>query len=229
VALSDDRPESEGRGDAIAAIDTHTRKVIARYAAGSDPEQFAISSDRRFLYSSNEDAGTATITDLQSRQPVATLIVGIEPEGVAISPDDRWVYVTAETSNSVSVIDTRTRKVVSNFMVDPRPRAAAFSPVAPRAYVTAEIGGSLSVIDTNRHRVIHTIDLGDAKPVGVVVSPNGKRVFVANGYAGSVTSIALLRIGSRAGSESENAPGASRSHPTGRNSSRRTGYRMMCQ
>jgi YVTN family beta-propeller protein len=97
-------------------IDVATRKVIARHAAGTDPEQFAVTPDGTRLYSSNEDAGTASGTNLGSGKVVATLVVGIEPEGVAVSPDGRWVYVTAETSNTVSVIDTRTNVVTASFL-----------------------------------------------------------------------------------------------------------------
>jgi PQQ-dependent catabolism-associated beta-propeller protein len=186
VALSDTARNTQGAGDAIVALDAATRQVVARYAAGTDPERFAISRDGSRLYAANEDAGTATITDLKKRKVLTALVVGIEPEGVALSPDGRWVYITAETSNTVSVIDTRTERVVASFLVDPRPRAAAFSPDGRRAYVTAEIGGTVSVVDTVRHQVVRSIPIPGAHPVGVVVSPDGKRVYVANGHGNAV-------------------------------------------
>lgn len=125
---------------------------MARYDAGTDPERFVVSPDGSRLYASNEDAGTASVTDVRRKRVIATLIVGIEPEGVALSPDGRWVYVTAETSNTVSVIDTRASQVVTSFLVDPRPRAAAFSPDGRWAYVTAEIGGTVTVVSVPRHK-----------------------------------------------------------------------------
>src|SRR5688572_22068711 len=113
VALSDDRPNAEGSGDAIVEIDVRARRILRRIAAGSDPETFAITPRDRMLYSSNEDAGTASATDLSSGKVVATMVVGIEPEGVAANGDGRWIYVTAETSNSVSMIDARVNRVVA--------------------------------------------------------------------------------------------------------------------
>jgi len=188
VALSDIGRTTKSSADAIVAVDAATFRPVARFDAGSDPERFVVTRDR--LYAANEDAGTATVTEIAKNKVIASLIVGIEPEGVALSPNGRWVYVTAETSNTVSVIDTRSLEVVSTFLVDPRPRVATFSPDGKRAYVTAEIGGTLAVVDAVRHKVLRTIKLPPtAKPVGVVVSPDGKRIYVANGHGNSVSVI----------------------------------------
>ena len=188
VALSDRFQNLQGDGDAIVAIDPGSGKVIARYPAGTDPERFVLSKDGAHLIAANEDAGTATITELATGKILATLLVGIEPEGVAISPDGRWVYITAETSNTVSVIDTQARKVVKSFAVDPRPRMAAFSPDGKYAYVTSEIGSSVSRVDAIQHRVLDVIELeAPSHPVGVVASPDGQWVYIANGHGNSVT------------------------------------------
>ena len=198
VAVSDDSPTVESSADAIVAIDVATLRVTSRIEAGTDPEQLAVSTDGRRIFAANEDAGTATVIDLRTRKTLSSAVVGIEPEGVAASPDGKWVYVTAETSNSVSMIDARTAKVVGNVLVDVRPRAVAFSPDSRRAYVTAEIGGSLTALDTRRHAVAGRVGLEEnaGKPVGVVVSRDGKRVFAANGARGTVSVIdaASLRV-----------------------------------
>ena len=159
VALSDLAHITKSPADSVVALDAGTFKEIQRFDVGTDPERFVVTRDGSRLFSANEDAGTATVTDVRKKKVIASLVVGIEPEGVALSPDGRWVYVTAETSNTVSVIDTRDLQVVSTFLVDPRPRVAAFSPDGRRAYVTAEIGGTLAVVDTRRHQVLRTIKL----------------------------------------------------------------------
>ena len=193
VAISYPTNQSQGE-DKIAELDLNGN-VVAKYEAGTDPENFVIDDNATRLYIANEDAGTASITDIKANRVIATMPVGLEPEGAAMSPDGRWVYITSESSSSVSVIDTRNGEVVKQFLVGARPREAVFTADSARAYVTAENGNVVSVVDTKDHSVVKTIGLprGDGqaqlKPKGVVVSPDGKRVYVATGRGNSVAVI----------------------------------------
>ena len=64
-----------------------------------------------------------------------------------------------------------------------------------RAYVTAENGNEVSVVDTRDHTVVKNIEPprvdgpAQLKPKGVVVSGDGKRVYVATGRGNSVAVI----------------------------------------
>lgn len=193
VAITSPSNQSQGE-DKIVELDP-TGKTLAEYDAGTDPENFVLDDAATRLYIANEDAGTASITDVKANRVIATMPVGLEPEGAAISPDGRWVYITSETSSTVTVIDTQTGQVAKTFLVGARPREAAFTADSTRAYVTAENGNVISVVDTKDHTVVKTIDLprGDAsalsKPKGVVVSPDGKRVYVATGRSNNVAVI----------------------------------------
>lgn len=208
VAIS--YPSDQALEDKVAEYDL-SGKLISEYEVGTDPENFVIDDSATRLYIANEDAGTASITDVKANRVIATMPVGLEPEGAAISPDGRWVYITSETSSTVSVIDTQTGQVAKTFLVGARPREAAFTSDSARAYVTAENGNVVSVVQTKDHTVIKTIELprGDvgaqSKPKGVVVSADGKRVYVATGRGNSVavidgdqlTLITLIPVGKR--------------------------------
>jgi PQQ-dependent catabolism-associated beta-propeller protein len=193
VAIS--YPTNESRGeDKIAELDLKGN-VVAKYEAGTDPENFVVDDNATRLYIANEDAGTASITDVKANRVIASMPVGLEPEGAAMSPDGRWVYITSESSSSVSVIDTQTGQVVKQFLVGARPREAVFTSDSTRAYITAENGNVISVVDTKAHAVVKTIELprgegsSQLKPKGVVVSRDGKRVYVATGRGNSVAVI----------------------------------------
>ena len=209
VAISYPTNQTQGE-DTIAELDLNG-KIITKYAAGTDPENFVVDNHATRLYIANEDAGTASITDVKANRVIASMPVGLEPEGAAMSPDGRWVYITSESSSSVSVIDTQTGNVVKQFLVGARPREAAFTADSTRAYVTAENGNVVSVVETHDHTVIKTIELprGEGttqlKPKGVVVSPDGKRIYVATGRGNSVavidgeqlTLMTLIPVGQR--------------------------------
>jgi YVTN family beta-propeller protein len=56
--------------------------------------------------------------------------------------------------------------------------------------VTAEIDGTVWVLELPARKVSKVIPLPkDSKPMGVVVSPDGRRVYVANGRGGTVSVI----------------------------------------
>jgi PQQ-dependent catabolism-associated beta-propeller protein len=174
----------------IAALDAATLKPVRDYAAGTDPECVAVSPNGQRLYLSNEDAGTASILDAASGKQRATLVVGAEPEGITASPDGKWVYVTAETSNVLTVIDAKKEQVAANIMVDSRPRVVLFTRDGTRAWASAELGGSVQLIDVKKHRVLKRIRLGQAeKPVGLALSPDEKRLYVATGRGNGVAVI----------------------------------------
>jgi len=176
-------PPPDKSADGIGVLDVETNQLRKVLAAGSDPEQFAITKDGQTIYVANEDVALTTVLDVASGNIIKTVPVGEEPEGVEISPDGTVVYVTSESNNTVSAISTATNEIVATVKVGPRPRAIAFLPNGERAYVSAENDGSVAVIDAKKHILLETIRFpGEGvKPMGVVVSPDGKRLYVTTG------------------------------------------------
>ncbi len=175
-------PPPDRSKDGIAVVDLATKEV-RRLPGGSDPESFDISGDGKRVYVSNEDAGTATVVDVPSGEIVATVKVGEEPEGVETNPDGSEVWVTSEEEGTVTVINTATNTVVATIKVAKRPRSVAFTIDGNKAYVPAELDSAVMVVDAKEHRVLKKIQIpgAGAKPMGSVVSPNGKFVYVTNG------------------------------------------------
>lgn len=176
--------------DGIAVVDVATRKVTRVLPGGSDPETFDISKDGATLFVSNEDADSASIVDVASGKVRLAVPVGREPEGVRLHPDGNTVWITGETDHNLTILDAKTGKVQGHINVGKRPRDLAFNADGSRAYSTSEIDGTVWVIDVSARKVLKVITLPkDSKPMGVVVSPDDKRVFVANGRGGTVSVI----------------------------------------
>ena len=188
-------PPPDKSADGIGVFDIKESKLIKVIHAGSDPEEFDLSPDGKFLYTSNEDKSEASIVDIAAGTVVATVKVGEEPEGVTTSHDGKFVYVTSEQDGAIFVIDTATQKLVKNFKVGARPRSVAFLPDNMKGYVTRENDGALSILDTVKHAMTGEIKVGKAsppeniKPMKVILSSDGKTAYVSTGRGKQVFTI----------------------------------------
>jgi PQQ-dependent catabolism-associated beta-propeller protein len=182
-------------------IDPSTSKSLRRIPMGQEPEAFDISPDAKTVYVSNEDEGTLAFVDAATGKTLKTVKVGKEPEGVKVSADGAIVYVTSEVASMVHVIDTATAKVTKNIKVGKRPRRMALTPDGKELWVTNELDASVSIVSTADHSVAGSIRFevkgaraADITPVGIQISRDGKRAFVALGRANHV---AFIDVASR--------------------------------
>lgn len=174
--------------DGIAVVDVATRTVTRVLPGGSDPETFDLSADGTRLFVSNEDAGTASVVDVARGTILSTVPVGREPEGVRLHPSGETVWVTGETDHDVTVLSTATGQKTGRVVVGRRPRDLAFSPDGSRAYVTSEVDGKIFVVDAKALTVLSTIALPEgSRPMGIVLTKDGTRGFVANGRGATVS------------------------------------------
>ena len=182
--------------DTIQIIDTATFEIVGTLPSGPDPELIALSSDGKRLYVANEDDNLVTVIDVDSRSAVSEIPVGVEPEWIGVSPDGKTVVATSETTNMAHFIDADTREITANVLVDSRPRFAEFKSDGSEVWVSSEIGGTVSVIEAKSHAVKKKIGFeipGLAKEaiqaVGVSITKDGKKAFVALGPANRVAMI----------------------------------------
>ncbi len=176
--------------DGIALIDTLTRRVVKTYPGGSDPEQFDISADDRYLYIANEDAGLASVVDISSEKIIKEIPVGSEPEGVRVSPDGLHVLVTSESEHSVSVIDAESLQVTRKLDVGFRPRDLIFSADQNLLFVSCELSRRIDVFDGKNYSALGSIQLNDTDlPMGLVMTSDSKTLYVSNGRGKTVSKI----------------------------------------
>lgn len=186
--------ERDASADGIAIVDTLARKVIKVLAAGSDPEQFALSADGKRLFVANEDVALASVVDIDSGAVIQRIPVGREPEGVAVSPNGRWVLVSNESDNSVSVIDSSTFKVAKSVRVGQRPRDIAFTPDSRTAYVSGEFDASLYRMRVPEGDPVERILQlrKEARPMAVLLDVQRNRLYMSTGRGGTVAVIEVI-------------------------------------
>ena len=122
-------PPPDKSADGIGVFDIAQNKIVRTIEGGSDPENFAVSKDGKWIYVSNEDDDGVSFIDLTSGKLVPpTIKTGEEPEGVTLTADGKLIYSTAEADGTVSVIDVEGRKLIKTFKVGRRPRNVVFLP-----------------------------------------------------------------------------------------------------
>ena len=178
-------PPPDKSADGIGVFDIAQNKLVKVIEGGSDPENFAVSKDGKWIFVSNEDDDGVSIIDLTSGKLVPpTIKTGEEPEGVSLTPDGKLIYSTNEADGTVCVIDTATKTLLKTFKVGRRPRNVVFLPDGQHAYVNAENDGTVGIIDMTKNELAGTISLGtpgEIKPMGMALSQDGKKLFVTTG------------------------------------------------
>jgi PQQ-dependent catabolism-associated beta-propeller protein len=179
--------------NAADVIDPASGRSLRRIPLGDEPEAFDISPDGKTIYVSNEDAGEASFVDALTGKTLQSVKVGKEPEGVKVSADGKTLYVTSEVASLVHVIDVASAKIVKNVKAGKRPRRMAITPDGKELWVTNELDASVSIVNTADHTVAATLKFQlkgaraeDITPVGIAMTRDGKRAFVALGKANHV-------------------------------------------
>src|SRR5450631_1969861 len=185
-------PPADHKFDGIGVFDVQQNKLIKMIPAGNDPENFDVSKDGKQLYVSNEDDSEVSIIDLEAGKVVKSLKMGAQPEGVQVTPNGKQVYVTSEEDGNISVLDIAAQKILATFKVGHRPRNVAFLPNGKLAYVNAENDGTVDLLDTVKHKVVQTISIGKPgiiKPMDVILSADGSKLYVSTGRGRAVVTI----------------------------------------
>lgn len=202
-----------GDSDQLGIVDLGQGKLVGSIPTAESPEIFALSPDGKFAYVSIEEGSQMVAYDMAAKKPLFSVKTGAEPEGVLVTPDGKRVYVTSEVTNTVHIIDVAKRTTVGQIKVGKRPRRLALIEDGAELWVTNELGASITIIDTTTQQVKSTLRLevpgirpADITPVGMLLSTDGKTVYVAMGKANHVAEIdaathvvrGLVLVGKRA-------------------------------
>jgi YVTN family beta-propeller protein len=171
----------------VAVIDTATRSVITRVAVGIHPYTTMVSADGSKVYVSNWGGRVPGPTDVTD---------GMFP--IVVDP-----RTGIPVSGTVSVLDTATNSVAKTIEVGLHPCGMALSSDGGRLYVTNANSDTVSVIDTASDAVAETLHVGllgperlpvlGSSPNAVTVSPDGRKLYVANASQNAVAVVDLTR------------------------------------
>src|SRR5262245_23129319 len=181
-------------GDTLWVIDTALNAVVDAITVGTQPLGVAVHPDGSRVYVGNFSGGDVrsrgvSVIDATTDTVVTTIpMAGLPSYGLAVNPNGTVVYVatmdTQQAANgydSIPVIDVATNTVTGSIPLgfNTGPRGVAFNPSGTTAYVTNNVTNTVSVIDVAGGIVTGSIPV-DRSPFGIVTSPDGSRIYVAN-------------------------------------------------
>ena len=150
-----------------------------------------------FAYVTEAGASNVKVIDTADLRVVANIAVGASPTSVAINADGTRTYVVNSDAGTVSVIDTTTNGVAATIAVGAKPTSIAVNRSGTRVYVAHRGDGwsedVVSVIDARSNAVVAGIGVGPGMlPRGLLVSPDGRRLYVANTRNSGISAIETI-------------------------------------
>jgi YVTN family beta-propeller protein len=153
-----------------------------------------------------EAEGVIGIVDPETGKEVAAIPEGgIIAHMVTVAPPDSNIafvpiYGTGGVGNQgndgskISVIDLEQKKVIDSidFGHGARPHEIFYNPKDGLLYVTTEIDYALTVVDPKTRKIVGTVPTGQPESHDFVFSPDGKRAYTVNVFAGTISVLDLV-------------------------------------
>jgi YVTN family beta-propeller protein len=174
-------------------LDTGTAAIVGTIPTGHEPEGVRVSPNGKWLLITSETDSTVSIIDSSSLKVLKTVHVGVRPRDAAFTSDSRTAYVSGEGDASLSRVPIPSGEPVTRVLQlsqKARPMGVVFDPARKRIYVSTGRGGTVAVVqeEGGGGKLLKEIPVG-ARPWGIALSHDGRRLFTANGPSDDVTII----------------------------------------
>ncbi|MHC4846242.1 MAG: YVTN family beta-propeller repeat protein [Planctomycetota bacterium] len=203
---------TEGSGR-IAIVNVVTGRVVRAIETGQNVSHMVVlDTGRGNAWVSNIGSGSVCVIDLDRGTVAATIPTGAGAEGLDLSPDGRVVWVGNRGDDTLTVLDAETFEVLAELPCAGFPIRVKFTRDGKRVLVSNARSGEVAVFDAATRAEVARIPMeltaleakdgrlfgeqfaGSPVPVGLLVSADGQRAWVANTNADIVTVLDLARL-----------------------------------
>ncbi|HEU4627166.1 MAG TPA: beta-propeller fold lactonase family protein [Steroidobacteraceae bacterium] len=181
-------------------LDLKSGKIVKRVPVGKEPEGVRVAPGGKYVLVTNESDNSISILDAQTFALVKNVTVGKRPRDIAFMPDGKTAYVSGEFDSSVYRIHVPEGAPVEKVIQldkDQRPMSVRLDAKRKRLYVSTGRGGNVAVLDISaaEPKLVQLVPVG-ARPWGMALSPDGSRLYTANGPSNdvSVVDTATLKV-----------------------------------
>ncbi|MCE9594339.1 MAG: beta-propeller fold lactonase family protein [Planctomycetes bacterium] len=201
------------QNQSLIEIDLAERKVVRALATEQALSHMVVlSPDGSRAWVANIGSGSLSALDLATGKLLAKIETGKGSEGLDVTPDGREVWVGNREGDTLSIVDTAKLAESAEIPCGKFPIRIKVTPDGKRALVSNASGGDVSVWDVATRKELAKIAMGvragddvDQRlfnqqfgdgpvPVGILITPDGKRAFVANTNADVVTVLDLEKL-----------------------------------
>jgi len=178
-------------GNSVSAVDLGTRKVLGTVRVGDHPYTCVAAPDGKRVYASVWGGAEVAVLDAETLRVAGRIKTDDHPNAMVFSRDMKRLFVANANSNTVSAVEVAAGKATERISVALYPNspagsttnALATSPDGTRLYVANADNNDVAVVDISKpgaSKVLGFIPVG-WYPTALVVSADGRTLFVANG------------------------------------------------
>jgi YVTN family beta-propeller protein len=174
----------------LTVVNVSTGAVEKSVPVGKQPEGVRVTPDGRWIAVTSEEGNALYVVDARSLSAVKSVTVGKRPRDVAFTPDGKTAYVSGEFDSSVyttTIPDAAGATQLLQLRKEARPMGVIFDAPHHRLFVSTGRGGTVAVVSLEGSpKLVTEIPVG-ARPWGMALSHDGKRLYTANGSSNDVT------------------------------------------
>ena len=186
-------------GNELLVVNTQTGDIQKRIPTEQELSHMVVLHPYKPLaYVTNINSGSVSVIDLALERVIQIITCGLGAEGIDITPDGKEVWVSNGRENTISVIDTETNEVIDTLTTGNEAMRLKFSIDGKYCFVPNSKDGVIRVYNQKTKEQLKVIEIPGKKnlvdrllyhtprPLGILMHPNGKYVFVANSNADKV-------------------------------------------
>jgi DNA-binding beta-propeller fold protein YncE len=156
----------------VAVASGEIRKAIPTNKRGS--HMVGITGDGRRAWTGDMGDHTVSELDITSGTYLRSITVPNVPEAINVTPDGREVWVGSNATGKVSVVDPATGAVTTAAEGVSWPYRVLFSPDGKTVVIPDMRNNQVRFLDRATRRELSRIQVPDAGPQGVIMTPDGR-------------------------------------------------------
>ncbi len=173
---------TRGQAASVERLDLKTGRLSGSTFIGCTPSGVTFAPSGSRAYVSVHYLDQIAVIDATRHVLIQTWPVCGDPLPLLLSGNGRVLFVTTNEDRLFG-LSTLSGRVLGSLPLPATSHHLALHPAADRLYVATRAAGSVLEVDASRLRVLRTFQLG-GWPQGLVVSPDGLTLYVANEHHG---------------------------------------------